>query len=68
MSSHCIPGAVEQYRADVERLAALAAEHNDFAESAELIEAVRRLVAGASYAPSHTAEASASKCRDGWHN
>ena len=33
-------------RADVERLAALAAEHSDFAESAELIEAVRRLVAG----------------------
>ena len=40
------PAAIEQYRADVERLAALAAEHSDFAESAELIEAVRRLVAG----------------------
>jgi site-specific DNA recombinase len=40
------PGAIEQYRADVEGLAALAAEHSDFAESAELIEAVRRLVAG----------------------
>src|SRR3981081_3511430 len=39
------PVAIEQYRADVERLAALAAEHSDFAESAELIEAVRRLVA-----------------------
>ena len=40
------PAAIEQYRADVERLAALAAEHSDFVESAELIEAVRRLVAG----------------------
>ena len=40
------PSAIEQYRADVERLAALAAEHSDFAESVELIEAVRRLVAG----------------------
>jgi site-specific DNA recombinase len=40
------PAAIEQYRADVKRLAALAAEHSDFAESAELIEAVRRLVAG----------------------
>jgi site-specific DNA recombinase len=40
------PGAIEQYRADVEGLATLAAEHSDFAESAELIEAVRRLVAG----------------------
>jgi hypothetical protein len=41
------PGAIEQYRADVEGLAALAAEHSDFAESAELIEALlRRLVAG----------------------
>jgi site-specific DNA recombinase len=39
------PAAIEQYRADVKRLAALAAEHSDFAESAELIEAVRRLVA-----------------------
>jgi site-specific DNA recombinase len=40
------PAAIEQYRADVERLAALAAENSDFVESAELIEAVRRLVAG----------------------
>jgi site-specific DNA recombinase len=40
------PAAIEQYRTDVERLAALAAEHSDFVESAELIEAVRRLVAG----------------------
>ena len=40
------PAAIEQYRADVERLAALASEHNDFVESAELIEALRRLVAG----------------------
>ena len=39
------PAAIEQYRTDVERLAALATEHSDFAESAELIEAVRRLVA-----------------------
>ncbi len=40
------PAAIEQYRADVETLAALAAAHSDFAELAELIEAVRRLVAG----------------------
>jgi site-specific DNA recombinase len=40
------PGAIGQYHTDVERLASLAAEHSDFAESVELIEAVRRLVAG----------------------
>jgi hypothetical protein len=40
------PAAIEQYRTDVERPAALAAEHSDFVESAELIEALRRLVAG----------------------
>ena len=39
------PAAIEQYRTDVERLAALATEHSDCAESAELIAAVRRLVA-----------------------
>ena len=39
------PAAIEQYRTDVERLAALAAEHSDFVESAELIEAARQLVA-----------------------
>src|SRR5260370_38241636 len=40
------PGAIEQCRADVEGLAALAAGRSDFAESAGLIEAVRRVVAG----------------------
>jgi site-specific DNA recombinase len=38
------PAAIEQYRADVARLADLAAEHRGLEESAALIDTVRRLV------------------------